>query len=191
METEVPNRYRSNGAPRSRKSKSKCKSCNACRHNPRLRLRYYHAWFERQPGEETLEMIGQELGISNQAIYRHAHNHMKRRVEKSTVQDRIKHKAELVKVEAMKELEVSLDHENLIPREDYEKAVDDVIAEGIVQLKAKDKDVTINQLLAAAKIKGDWAVKKRGQNTELIKTMYRSASGFTKKPSVVVEPGTD
>lgn len=169
--------YDANGNPNSKKSKNRCKSCLMTRKNPLLRKRYYHAWFERQPGEETLEMIALEIGITRRAIYRHAHNHMKRR---ATPADMNKERAQVVKVKAMKDLEVALDHEELLPKYDYERAVDDVLAEGISQLKTKEKDITINQLLAAAKIKGDWAVKKRGQNTELIKMMYRSASGGSK-----------
>lgn len=137
----------------------------------------YHAWFERLPGEETLEMIGKEMGISNQAIYRHAHNHMRKRAQKVQVHERIKHEAEMVKAEAMKDLELSFDHESIIPVDNYEQAVDDVLAEGIAQLRKRDKDISVSQLLAAAKIKGDWAVKRRGQNTELVKMMFRSASG--------------
>lgn len=175
-----PVRYSPNGSPTGRKSKAKCKTCRASKGNPALRRRIYHAWFEREPGEETLTEIGQEIGASHQAIYRHAHNHLRKRLPKASLQDRREQQAQIVKAEAMKELELSLDHEELIPKADYERAIDDVLAEGIAQLKGQEKNITINQLIAAAKIKGDWAVKKRGQNTELIKMMYRSASGGSK-----------
>lgn len=173
------------------KTSKKCKTCLYGRNNPKFRDRVYKAWFERQPGEETLEQIGKEFGISNQAIYRHAHNHMKKRMPKLTDAERYRQNAQIVKAEAMRDLEVSFDHSQVVPVEAYEQAVDDVITEGIAQLRVKKKDVTINQLLAAAKIKGDWALKKRGQNTELIKTMFRSANGLTKEPGNVAGAGSD
>ena len=165
-------RYRS-------RSKNKCKSCIACRNNPKLRDRYYKAWFDRTPGEESLEMIGKELGISTQAIYNHAHSHMRRRVALMSATEQHQAKVEDLKAEAMKALEVSFDHGVVIPKEDYEMAVDQVILDGLAQIKIGKKDITVNQLLAAAKLKGEWKLKKRGQDTELIKMMYRSASGFT------------
>lgn len=175
---QIPARYRA-------KTNKKCKSCQACKNNPKLRDRYYKAWFDRTPGEETLEHIGKELGISNQAIYRHAHNHMRRRVSKMTATEQVQSKAQDLKAEAMKALEVSFDHGVVIPKEDYEQAVDDVIADGMAQMKVQNKDITINQILAAAKLKGEWKLKKRGQDTEIIKMMYRGASGF-KRPTTDV-----
>lgn len=172
-----------NGNPKSRKSKAKCKSCQAVHNNPKLRERYYRAWFEREAGDgsETLEMIGQELGISNNAIYRHAHNHMRMRVKKIQATEQKDQEVATLKAQAMKELEVSFDHGVVIPKEEYEMAVDAVISDGIAQMKVGSKDITINQLLAAAKLKGEWKLKKRGQDTELIKMMFRSASGYTQE----------
>jgi gamma-glutamyl:cysteine ligase YbdK (ATP-grasp superfamily) len=95
-----------------------------------------------------------------------------------TAVEQVQSKAEDLKAEAMKALEVSFDHGIVIPKDDYEQAVDDVIAEGMAQMKVGAKDITINQILAAAKLKGEWKLKKRGQDTEIIKMMYRGASGF-------------
>jgi hypothetical protein len=177
------------GNPKSKMSKGKCKSCVACRNNPRLRLRYYNAWFNREPGAETLEMIGQELSISNNAIYRHAHNHMRRKVSKVQAPDQVTEVQSQLKAQAMKELEISFDHDLIVPKEDYENVIDAVLVDGLAQLKTQGKQITVNQLIAAAKIKGDWKAKKRGQDTEIIKMMYRGASGFTQKPPNLGIPG--
>jgi hypothetical protein len=96
-----------------------------------------------------------------------------------------------IKGKAMKDLEVSFDHDIVVPKEDYESVIDEVLADGLAQMRVKGKDVSINQLIAAAKIKGDWRAKKRGQDTELIKMMYRSMNGFTEKPSTVGTGGSE
>lgn len=186
-------RYQPNGNPKSRKSKSKCKSCNAIRNNKALKDRYYHAWFEREAGDgsETLEMIAKDIGISSRAIYQHARNHMKRNVAIKDVAMRKKIMSSRMRAEAMKDLEISFDHDLLVAKEDYEVAVDQVIADGMAQMKVSGKDITVNQILAAAKLKGEWKFKKRGQDTEIIKMMYRGASGFQRPSANVGSPGTN
>jgi hypothetical protein len=132
-------------------------------------------------------MLGKELEISNNAIYRHAHNHMKRKVDKLEVVTKVREESASIQAQAMKALEVSFDHGIIIPKDDYEQAVDDVIADGLAQMKVGNKEITVNQLLAAAKLKGEWKLKKRGQDTEIIKMMYRGASGF-KQPGPTESP---
>lgn len=128
-------------------------------------------------------MIGKEIGISNQAIYRHAHNHMKLKSSKIQAPELVQLTAAQLKAEAMKEVELSFDHDTVIPQEDYETVIDSILAEGLAQLRVNGTTVSVSQLIAAAKIKGDWKAKKRGQDAEIIKMMYRGASGFTAKES--------
>jgi hypothetical protein len=168
--------------------KNICKSCAAIKEDEalgangayggKLGERFYTAWFERKPGEETLEHIGKEIGISIVAVYNHAHNHMTQRVNKSKEMQAKDAEINKLKVKAMKELEISFDHETAVPKQDFEMVIDQVLIDGLAQLKVEGKQITVNQLIAAAKIKGDWQSKKRGQDTEIIKMMYRSASGY-------------
>jgi hypothetical protein len=155
-----------------------CKSCLACKGNTELSERFYKAWFERESGGETLAHIGEEIDISREAIYRHAKNHMVQRANKVYEMEIKDKKASELKLQAMKELEISFDHETAVPKQDFETVIDQVLIDGLAQMKVEGKQITVNQLIAAAKIKGDWQSKKRGQDTEIIKMMYRSASGF-------------
>ena len=157
--------------------KGNCKSCAATK-DPVVAERFYKAWFEREPDGETLKDIGRELDISQQAIYRHANLHMQKRVNKQAEMVIKDEAARKLKLEAMKELELSFDHDRAVPKQDYERVIDQILLDGLAQIKTESTKFTVNQLIAAAKIKGDWQAKKRGQDAEIIKMMYRSASGF-------------
>jgi hypothetical protein len=147
------------------------------RGNGRLRARFHHAFFEREVGDETLKQIGEEIGLTQQSL----HNHMKKHARRKNVNieegKKIK-QIETIKANVAKKVELAIDHDEVVPQTDFEQAVGDIIALGIERLKKGDINVSTTQLLAAAKIKADYTAKKRGQDTELIKTMYRMASGY-------------
>jgi len=157
------------------KYKVNCKTCRLSRENPKIRQRIYYAYFKRDEQEETIKDIAREVGIDDAAIYRHCKNHITIAPIKNPVQVE-KHIQEL-KAKIAKETELALDHDSVVPKEDYERVLDGVLAEGLAQMKTNGKTITISQLLTAAKIKGDFQAKKRGQDIEVIKSMYRFSSG--------------
>lgn len=156
--------------------KRNCRSCQISRGNQKLRERIYHAEFLRETGDETLAQIAPEMGVSYSSLKNHATKHIKLRSVASE-EVRVTKNIEKIKAKIAKDTELSFDHESIVPKQDFEMVVDGVLAEGYQQLKKQDKQISISQLLTAAKIKADYTSKKRGQDTEIIKTMYRMASG--------------
>lgn len=156
--------------------KRNCISCQKSRGNPKLRARIYHAQFLRENGDETLAQIALDIGVAEPSMRNHAKKHVNLRSVASE-EVRVVKNIEKVKAKIQKDTELSFDHDLVIPKQDFEMVVDGVLLEGFDQLKKQGKQISISQLLAAAKIKADYTSKKRGQDTEIIKTMYRMASG--------------
>lgn len=176
--------------------KVNCSVCKASRGNPKLRARIYAAYYRQDEGDERVGHIAKELGFTLASIYNHCKKHVS--PNPITTPTIVTGHIERLKAKIAKDTELALDHDLINPKQDFEMAVDAVIAEGIAQLKEKGKIITVNQLLAASKIKSDYESKKRGQNTELIKTMYRYASGrnkgtngITPRPPRSPQPGPD
>jgi len=162
-----------------------CSVCKLSKGNPKFRARVYNAAYNWSDGLESLPMIAKEFGLTQRAIYNHKKKHM---TENKKIGDALVVKrVEKIKVKTQNDLTAGFDHEDVVPKEDFELTWDTVIADGMEQLKRKDKEVTINQLLAATKLKSDFTAKKRGQDVEIIKTMYRSMNA-QHKPTAD-EPG--
>lgn len=162
--------------------KRNCKPCQLVRGNPKLKERVYHAFYSRDPGDETITQIAIELEVSRTSLRNHCIRHTK---IKSVALEEVQTTKVIEKIKAkiQKDTELSFDHEDIVPKQDFELVIDGVLADGYDQLKKQNKNISISQLLTAAKIKADYTSKKRGQDTELIKTMYRMASGADKTDS--------
>lgn len=161
--------------PRLVKYKVNCKVCQLSRGNPKLRARLQAAYYSQDTTDERVSQIAIELGINHGPMY----NHCKRHIRPFTAATPLIVEGRIARMKATvaKGAELSFDHESVVPQEDFEMAVTGVIAEGLAQMKNGDKTVTISQLLTAAKIKADYSAKKRGQDVEMLKTMYRFTSG--------------
>lgn len=160
------------------KYKKGCVTCKQAKSNPKLRDRMYNAYYRGDPLDESIVDISREINVSQGAMYNHMKKHVHERPNKTPVM--VENHIERLKATIAKETELAIDHDAAVPREDYERAIDGVLAEGMDQMKKEGKTITISQLLTAAKIKADYMSKKRGQNVEIIKTMYKMSSGNTK-----------
>ena len=149
------------------------------RGNPKLRGRIQVAWFKKDEADESVTAIAEELGIGTRGMYNHVKKHISLTADRRPTV--VANNIEKLKAKIAKETELAFDHDSAIPQEDYERALTDVIAEGMAELRRGGKSVTISQLLTAAKIKGDFQTRKRGQDVELIKSMYRFSSGAKKE----------
>lgn len=158
--------------------KPNCKTCQLSKgpQNVKIRQRILKAKFRREPGDETMSQIAAELGINWATFSNHCAKHISERSVDSVTVNTAK-KIQKVKVKQMKEMEIAFDHTDVVGEMDFERAAREIVALGIERLERGDITVTTTQLLQAIKIKSDYESKKRGQNTEIIKTMYRYASG--------------
>lgn len=161
------------------KYKVNCTICQECRGNKKLRARIDAAFFRRDDGDENISDIALAIGKTRSAMYNHCKKHL--RAPRPLTPVRVEGHIERLKAKIAKETELALEHDKVVPRQDFEIAIDSVIAEGLDQMKKNEKNISVSQLLAASKIKADYSAKKRGQNTELIKTMYRYAGGQDKE----------
>lgn len=147
----------------------------ATKGNPKLRAMLYKAAFRREEGDQTIADIANEYGLIVSATYNHVKKHMNEAKPMAPIM--AAKRIEEVKMAVQKKLEVSFDHEDVVPKQDFELALDTIIQSGLSRLNASTSEVTINQLLAASKIKADYFGKRRGQDVEVIKTMYRTMNG--------------
>lgn len=161
------------------KYKPNCKTCTLCRSDPKLRARIYNATFKREDGDETLKDIAVSIGVSQGPVYNHSKKHL--RYMKPTREAVITKSVEKARAELSKQYELSVDQADVIVKEQYEDSLEYVLAEGMKQLRESGKTITVNQILAASKLLMDNKLKKRGQDTEIIKTFMRaqSAAGGT------------
>lgn len=169
--------------------RSNCKACRMVKYNPKLRARMYKAAYRREDGDETIGDIADDVGLVSSATYNHVKKHMHE--TKPTGSVVAARRIEEVKQAVAKQLEVSLDHDQVIPKQDFEMALDAVIATGLSELNKGTTRVTVNQLIAASKVKGDFSSKRRGQDVEIVKTMYRSMNGVARESGQLAEQGTD
>lgn len=165
--------------------KRNCTVCQMCRDNPKLRARIYKTFYQEEK-DTSLKELSLELGKSVKVMWNHCEKHLS--VNPARGPGLIKAGVERIKATVAKETELSFDHSTVVPKQDYEQVIDTVLAEGLKQLVHKGKSISVSQLLAAAKIKADYTGKRRGQDTELIKTMYRMVSNGGKN---IPEGGED
>lgn len=161
------------------KYKRNCRTCQLSKGNAKLRERIVHAKFRHEAGDETLTQIAGDLGISGAALQNHARKHITEETAFTLERKKVRG-IEKVKVRAMKEMEVAFDHSDVVAELDFERGLREVVAEGITRLEKGEITVSTTQLLQAIKIKADYEGKKRGQDTELIKTMYKMATNKDK-----------
>lgn len=165
------------------KFRPNCRPCQLSKGNPKLRKRIYDSYYNREDSGETVSQIAESAGLTHASLYNHLKKHVNERA--STAEALVVTKVEKARAAIRKEFELAVDHDTVVPREDYENAWDYVISEGMRQLKESGKQVSINQLLAATKLKSDLGLKKRGQDAEIVKTFMRAAAGTKKEPSAV------
>lgn len=156
------------------KYRRNCKLCLACRNNPKLRNRLYQIKYHRETSDDSYRLVAEDSGgqYSYAAVSNHANKHITEGRKPITYLVAAEKKIERTKQAIAKELEVSFDHETAVPKQDFEQVWDAVIVDGLTRFKSQKVAVTVNQLLAATKLKSDYNMKKRGQDVEIIKTMY-------------------
>ena len=171
------------------KYKVNCSICKLSRRDPMFRKRLYQSYYERDTGDETPTGIARQMGLSPGSVL----NHMKKHTRLNPVVSPKLVETHITKVQTdiQKEAELAFDHGEVIHKEDYEKVIDSVLSEGLSQMKTQKKQISISQLIAAAKIKADYSLKKRGQDTELLKTMYAIASSGKKDEDARAPDGQD
>lgn len=162
--------------------KPNCSVCQLTRSDKTLQLRVYNAIYKRDDEDESLNDIREEYHITPTSMYNHAKKHVTEAPKHHIVIN--EKKIAQVKARAAKDLELSFEHDGVVPKQDYETAVDEVIAKGMEDMKSSGKHVSVNQLLAATKIKADYMSKRRGQDVEVIKTMYQSMENKDGKKEV-------
>lgn len=168
--------------------KKNCSVCQVSRNNPRLRVRIRYAAFKRVNGDETLADIAKEYSLNLAPMYNHAKKHI---TDNSDVQQARREvmtakKVEIVRSEAQKELELSLDSDTvdgLESRPAEVMSLDDYLAQAADLIKKGELKITASTYLAAVKIRTEWASKQQGNKLEFLKTMAAFASGVKGKPN--------
>jgi len=157
--------------------KVNCKVCQECRKDPKFRLRVYNAAFKRQDGDETMQDIANAyIGkMTRAALYNHVKKHQT--YTAPTREAQVVTRIERNKAQIAKEMELAVDHDDILPTKDYEKVWELVISEGMKELKTDGMKLSVNSLLSATKLKSEYDMKKRGQDADIIKMMMRAASG--------------
>lgn len=154
-----------------KKFKPNCRICVAAKSNPKLKVRIYHAAFEREEGDETLRQIAIDDNLTEHSLYNHVKKHIKRRSDRSL---QVQKKAALIKAKMEQELEISFDHDSVVPEEDFEKGMRLYLAAGIDALEKGKMAITAAQFVQVMKVKSDYMSKRRGQDVEVLKTVYQT-----------------
>lgn len=154
------------------KYKSNCVVCQLSKKDPKFRHRVYLATFKPDEADERLYELAREYKFALKSIYNHSKKHISATISNTEVV--VERRVQKVRQEIAKELEVSFEHDDVVPKENYERVIDTVLEDGLSQMKSAGKNITISQLIAAAKVKSDYMSKKRGQDVEVLKTMYQS-----------------
>lgn len=164
------------------KYKKNCLTCRAARKDPKLRQRIKHATYDRDVGDETLIDIAAELHITKMAVYNHSRKHLK---EIETSMDhsavRVAKKTADIKAAAMKRIELSIDHEEFVGEPLSVVALKEYIAQGHQLVKEGKLNITAQSFLQAVGKDIDYESKKKDREVDIIKTMYRFASGEKKE----------
>ena len=167
------------------KYKSNCKGCQLSKHNPKARDRIRKAAFRREDGDETIQQIAIEFGVTPAALYKHCRNHLKDTdVEMSSRKEiKIAKKTIEFKARVQKEHELLIDDntsESIEGRPAEIVTLDDYIAQGAAMVKEGKVQITANSYLAAIKIKNEWQAKQQNNKVELLKTIAAFRSGHKK-----------
>ena len=164
------------------KYKKNCLTCRASKNDAKLRQRIKHATYDRDVGDETLADIAIDLHISKIAVYNHAKKHIKD-VEVSNDQRavRVAKKVADIKTAAMKKIELSIDHEDIVGEPESVMALKEYITQGHALVKEGKLNITAQSFLQAVGKDIDYESKKKDREVDIIKTMYRFASGEKKE----------
>ena len=162
--------------------KVNCATCNLVRGNTKLRIRIRDATFNRTAGDETLQDIGQEIGVNNKSIYNHSKKHITNRADTS---EQVR-EAKLAKAKIGFAASVQKEHELALSAQTMDEVearpaeivgVDEYIAQGIANVRAGNMKMTPQNWLGAIKIKTEWSAKQQNNKLELMRTMMAFASG--------------
>ena len=160
---------------------ARCTSCKASKRSAKLRDRIYHAKFLREPGDESLPDIAREIHVSAVAIHRHARLHVAtRQLSDETVAIRVAKKTEDFKAAAAKKVELAIDHDVVADGLDSIQTLKEYIAQGHDLVRKGKISINAQSLLQAIRLDVDYESKKKDREVDIIKTMYRFASGQTK-----------
>lgn len=167
--------------------KSTCKLCKLSKSTPGLKKRIYHAKFNWQDGDETLMDIYRSFeGVfTKMGMYNHCNKHIdERRASESVLEVQTAKKVEKVRAAVNKELEVGFERGEMTITDEYELGLNDYIGQGLDILRKGNMKITEKGFLTAIKIKSDIQAKKRGQDIEIMKSIYSFSSGEKKQALV-------
>jgi predicted DNA-binding protein YlxM (UPF0122 family) len=165
------------------KYKANCKACILSKHSEKHRRRIRQAAFHRQDGDETLAEIATECNISIPSMYNHVKRHMKEVDTTGLKEIRVAKKVVNMQSTAQKEMELQLDRQTIDEIEARPAeiiGIDELIAQGIAEIRAGKMKLTATQFVAAVKVKSDWAGKQQSNKIELLRTISAFRSGAKK-----------
>lgn len=160
------------------KYRRNCRTCQWSKKDPKYRKRIYDATFNRELTEDSYQAVHRDY--PERGSVQSLSNHAKKHISESSklAPALVINKVEKTRAKLQHELERAVDHEAVLPSQDFEYSWDTIISEGMKELQDGRTKVSVSQLLAATKLKSDYVMKKRGQDTEIIKTMMRAGSGL-------------
>lgn len=164
------------------KYKPNCSVCQVTKVDRSLEVRIYNAAYKRDDDDETLNDVRKEYHLTSPSMYNHVKKHVPEAKKSLVVQN--EKKIALAKAKIAKELELSFEHDAVVPKEEYEVAMDEVISKGLLDMKGTGKHVSVNQLIAMVKVKADYQSKRRGQDVEVLKTVYQTMKEKSGKEEV-------
>lgn len=152
----------------------------------RLRRRIRYAAYKRETGDETLQDISNEIGVSQASIYNHVKKHME------DISDRYEGRRAIYTAKKQAEVSVRVieEAETVIKQDQIEGiemrpveiiGLDDYIALGIADIKNGNMKMTAQTWLAAVKIKTDWSKNRENNKLDFLKAIYAYSSGDKKE----------
>lgn len=160
-----------------------CVVCKSCKALPSLKKRIRLATYHRQDGDETLGDIAREFGFSTASIYNHSKKHIRDVQTDGNKEIRVAKKVIDLQANVQKELELQLDKQTVdeIDARPMEiVGLDELIAQGIAEIRKGGMKLTATQFIAAAKVKSDWAGKQQTNKVEILRTIASFRSGSKK-----------
>lgn len=161
-----------------------CVVCKSCKALPSLKKRIRLAAFHRQDGDETLGDIANEFGFSTKSIYNHAKKHIRPSETEGKKEIRVAKKVIDFQAQAQKELELQLDKQTIDEIEARPAEIigmDELIAQGVEEIRKGNMKLTATQFIAAVKVKTDWAAKQQSNKVEILRTIASFRSGSKKQ----------
>lgn len=167
--------------------KPNCQTCQLAKKDAKARIRIRNATFNRTVGDETLQDISREYGLSNGGIYNHSRKHivddteaLQRRQETITAK-----KVALIKADVQKDLELQLDADTV---DDIDSdplqilGLKEYIAQGNKEIKEGKLKITAQSYLVAVRTLNEYESKKTNNKIEFLRTISSFRSGNPKKP---------